>query len=335
MSNVQHINISLLHERENQHREHFDREAILALTKSMLAAGFLTQLDVRPASSCEARDLPEGHYEVTCGHRRLRAAREAGLTEIPCVVQHLNDRQALELELLDNLNAEKPLPWEEGAGYAALVEQLGLSEADVAGRAGKSSQLVRDRILIYRACGGRFGEDMRRAFHNQTVSIYALTRLAALPSEDMAPKRCPGCEAVCREDAEVCPACGQDLREVIAWTAGAPQRAALGLLLKGIARDNKGVDEVVTQVESTYGLGRQVLQTSLGFGDLQVSEAAVEVRTGLERVLDRIAAASDFLLRTENLREIEKYTPGQRESIRQQVAAAEAVFRRVREAVTD
>jgi len=326
---VVNIPIGDLVPRENQHRQHFAEEGIEALAQSMTSSGFLSHLTVRPASASESRSIPNGKFEVICGHRRLRAAKRAFISEIPCVVKALNDAEATELELLDNLNNESPLPWEEGGGYRAMVEQLGMTPENIGAKAGKAAATIRDRLAITEACEGRWGLKMKAAFLEKRLSVFALVELAALPEQDMAPKRCPGCQGVCQEHAEACPACGKDISDVLSFSAGSPRGAVLGLLLNGAAKGNDQVAEVVEKVKQSYGLSAQVVQTSLGFGDVQVSQKAVEVKTRLEKMLGEFGRMADWLAKDSNMDSVNEYTPNQTKAVLQQVAAARAVLDRI------
>ena len=323
------IPIGELVPRENQHRQHFDEAGIVALAQSMTSSGFLSYITVRPAASSESNSIPNGKYEVICGHRRLRAAQRAFIETIPCVVKDLSDAQATELELLDNLNNESPLPWEEGGGYRAMADTLGMSVESISAKAGKASATVRDRLAIAEACEGRWGLKMRAAFIEKRLSVFALAELAALPEQDMAPKRCTGCQGVCKEHAEVCPACNTDISEVMAFSAGSPRGAVLGLLLNGAAKGNDQVGEVIEKVKASYGLAAQMVQTSLGFGDLQVSQRAVEVKTHLEKMLGEFGRMSEWLAKDSNMAAVSEYTPNQTKAVLSQVQAARAVLARV------
>ena len=325
---IRTIPVARLRPRPNQHRQYFDEEGLRSLADSMLAAGFITTLTVRPVGGASQ------DYEVICGHRRLRAAIMANLREVPCVIKHLSDTEALELELFDNLNNEHPLPWEEGEGFRALRDNVGLSIEAVAQRAGKTCPIVRDRLKIADACRGRHGTLLQKAYIDNRITLYTLVQLADLPFDDMSPKRCPGCQGVCREDAKTCPACSHDLGAVFAFSAGNPQNAALQLLLNGAAKCNAQVDEVIGQVKASYGLAPQVVQTSLGFCDVQISQVAVEVKSTVGRMMEKVGKIGDWLLKEQNVAEVRNYTGNQREALKQQIAAARSVLQRLERAIS-
>ena len=96
----------------NQPRKHFDEEALADLAESIRQHGMLQPLTVRRLAS--------GYYQIIAGERRWRAARQAGLEEVPAIIIEADDRKVMELGLIENLQREDLNPMEEAAGYRTL-----------------------------------------------------------------------------------------------------------------------------------------------------------------------------------------------------------------------
>lgn len=114
----------------NQPRKHFDEESLQELAESIRLHGLLQPITVR--------HLPSGYYQIIAGERRWRAARMAGLTQLPVTVVEADDRTVMELGLIENLQREDLNPMEEATGYKVLVEEFGLTQEEAAKRVGKS-----------------------------------------------------------------------------------------------------------------------------------------------------------------------------------------------------
>ncbi len=114
----------------NQPRKHFDEDALNDLAESIRTHGLLQPITVR--------HLPSGYYQIIAGERRWRAARLAGLTQVPVIVVEADDRAVMELGLIENLQREDLNPIEEAAGYRVLMEDYGLTQEEAAQRVGKS-----------------------------------------------------------------------------------------------------------------------------------------------------------------------------------------------------
>lgn len=94
------------------------------------------------------RQLSNGQYQIIAGERRWRAAREAGLTEVPAVVIEADDLKAAELALIENLQREDLDPMEEAEGYRVLIDSFGLSQEEAAARVGKSRPAVSNALRL-------------------------------------------------------------------------------------------------------------------------------------------------------------------------------------------
>ena len=117
-----------------QPRKLFDEAALAELADSIREHGVIQPLTVRKLSS--------GYYQIIAGERRWRAARMAGLTEIPAVVIEADDQKAAELALVENLQREDLNPMEEAAGYQSLIQTYHMTQEEAAQRVGKSRSAV-------------------------------------------------------------------------------------------------------------------------------------------------------------------------------------------------
>ena len=118
----------------NQPRKRFDQEALDDLTDSIRVHGIIQPLTVRRLAS--------GYYQIIAGERRWRAAKAAGLTEVPVVIIEADDRKVMELGLIENLQREDLNPAEEARGYQVLMEEYGLTQEQVAQQMGKSRPAI-------------------------------------------------------------------------------------------------------------------------------------------------------------------------------------------------
>ncbi len=124
----------------NQPRKRFDPESLAGLAESIRIHGVIQPLTVRRLSS--------GYYQIIAGERRWRAAKQAGLSEIPAVVIEADDRKVMELGLIENLQREDLNPAEEARGYQTLMEEYGLTQEQVAERMGKSRPAVTNTLRL-------------------------------------------------------------------------------------------------------------------------------------------------------------------------------------------
>ena len=124
----------------NQPRKHFDEGALADLADSIRIHGIIQPLTVRRLAS--------GYYQIIAGERRWRAAKSAGLSEIPAVIIEADDRKVMELGLIENLQREDLNPAEEARGYRTLMEEYGLTQEQVAQQMGKSRPAITNTLRL-------------------------------------------------------------------------------------------------------------------------------------------------------------------------------------------
>ena len=124
----------------NQPRKRFDEESLADLCESIRIYGIIQPLTVRRLST--------GYYQIIAGERRWRAARSAGLTEVPVTIVEADDREALELGLIENLQRTDLNPMEEAQGYQSLMDLYGLSQEQISQRTGKSRPAIANTLRL-------------------------------------------------------------------------------------------------------------------------------------------------------------------------------------------
>jgi ParB family chromosome partitioning protein len=124
-----------------QPRQHIDPDRLSELAKSMIEQGIVQPLVVRRVGS---------RYQIIAGERRWRAAREAGLAKVPVIVRQAEDRELLEIALVENIQREELNPIEEAGAYRRLIAELGYSQEQVAARVGKDRSTVANLLRLLR-----------------------------------------------------------------------------------------------------------------------------------------------------------------------------------------
>lgn len=137
---VLELPIAKVEPRDNQPRTVFDEEALAELAESIREYGVIQPVTVRK--------LDSGYYQLIAGERRWRAARLAGLSEIPARVIEADDKLTTELALVENLQREDLNPVEEAQGYRTLMEEYGLTQDEAAQRVGKSRPAVANALRL-------------------------------------------------------------------------------------------------------------------------------------------------------------------------------------------
>lgn len=139
---VSTLRLSEIEPRADQPRKDFSAEALTQLADSIAAHGVLQPILVRES-------VPgSGFYEIIAGERRWRAAKMAGLTEVPVIVLDSDDLKAAEIALIENVQRADLNPVEEAFGYRRLIDQFGLTQEQVAGRVGKSRSAVTNVLRL-------------------------------------------------------------------------------------------------------------------------------------------------------------------------------------------
>ena len=128
----------------DQPRQDFDEEELQMLADSIAEHGIIQPLTVR--------ETPTGYYQIIAGERRWRAARLANLSDVPVVIMEADDKKAMELALIENLQRQDLNPVEEAMGYRTLMEVHGLTQDEAAKRVGKSRPAVANALRLLGLC---------------------------------------------------------------------------------------------------------------------------------------------------------------------------------------
>lgn len=139
-SGVMKIPITDVENYSGQPRKKFDPETLAQLADSIRLHGIIQPLTVRKLNS--------GYYQIIAGERRWRAARMAGLDEVPVIVVEADDRTATELAMIENLQREDLNPIEEAAGYKTLIDLYHMTQEEVSSRVGKSRSAVANALRL-------------------------------------------------------------------------------------------------------------------------------------------------------------------------------------------
>ena len=163
------VPLSAIEPNKDQPRREFDEEKLQQLADSISCYGVLQPLLVR--------DMGNGRYQLLAGERRWRAARMAGLSEVPVVVLEADDRTVMELALVENLQRQDLNPMEEAEGYQRLMKEYGLTQEEAAARVGKSRPAVANalRLLL-------LPEEVRSLVEDGTISAGHARAILSLPA---------------------------------------------------------------------------------------------------------------------------------------------------------
>ncbi|MBN9412567.1 MAG: ParB/RepB/Spo0J family partition protein [Candidatus Paracaedimonas acanthamoebae] len=141
-THIQKISLFEICPGKYQPREHFDQEPFDTLVESIREKGVIQPILIRPLQNGMS------NYEIVAGERRWRAAKQAGLQEIPALVKQLNDREALELALIENIQRHDLSILEEAQGYKRLMEEFDYTQEDLAKSLSKSRSHIANTLRL-------------------------------------------------------------------------------------------------------------------------------------------------------------------------------------------
>lgn len=137
---IQNLPLTRVEPRQDQPRQSFDEETLSELAESIRTYGIIQPITVRR--------LDSGYYQIIAGERRWRAARMVGLSEVPVRVIEADDRRAMELALVENLQREDLNPIEEARGYRTLMDEYGMTQEQAAESVGKSRPAIANSLRL-------------------------------------------------------------------------------------------------------------------------------------------------------------------------------------------
>ncbi len=203
------ISIANLKPSPSQPRRLFDKSSINELAESIKSKGLVQPILVRPAPS------ENGIYEIIAGERRWRAAQIAQLHEVPAVIRNLDDVEALEIAIIENVQRSDLSPIEEAAGYKRLIENHGHTQEALSEIVGKSRshianiirllglpQSIQDMISEGKISSGHARAIMNSAFPEQLAEKIAHENLSVRAAEDLVKQRKSGVKKVKLKDPD-------------------------------------------------------------------------------------------------------------------------------------
>ena len=164
----QKLALNLLEANKSQPRTVFEDYALVELSKSISEKGVLQPLLVRPKGK---------KYEIVAGERRFRAAKLAGLEEVPVIVRELDDRETLEIALIENLQREDLNPLEEARAYQGLLD-LGSTQDELAKALGKGRSTITNGLRLL-----QMSRDGQKALEDQLISAGHARAILAIPAD--------------------------------------------------------------------------------------------------------------------------------------------------------
>jgi len=167
---VRELPAEKIHPRKDQPRKKFDEDTMQELASSIREHGILQPVLVRPV---------ENGYEIIAGERRWRAAKLAGLTHVPVVVRDIDDRQAAEISLIENIQRDDLTVVEEAKAYRMLAEQFGYTQETIAEKIGKSRAYVANTLRIL-----NLPEEILQMLEKGELSAGHVRPLLALPTAE-------------------------------------------------------------------------------------------------------------------------------------------------------
>ncbi len=166
------LKISEIEPNKNQPRRDFEPEALNELSESIAQHGILQPLVVRPIFG--------GGYEIVAGERRFRAARMAGLTEVPVVIRELTDAQTMELALIENLQREDLTDLELAKGYESLMKEYDMTQEQVASTVNKSRSSVANTLRLM-----KLPESVKTMLTNSDITSGHARALLSLENDEL------------------------------------------------------------------------------------------------------------------------------------------------------
>ena len=176
----QQLRISLIEPDKEQPRTQFDAEKLNVLAENIAQHGVLQPILVRPSGS--------DSYKIVAGERRWRAARIAGLSEIPAVIKEMSDLEAAQFALIENLQREDLNPIEEAKAYRRLMDSFGMTQESVAKSVGKSRSAVANSVRML-----KLSDDMQKAVENGGISVGHAKILVGIDDEELCKKAFDEC----------------------------------------------------------------------------------------------------------------------------------------------
>lgn len=164
------VKLSMVEPNGEQPRKNFDEDSLLELAESIKQFGLLQPIIVQDRKN---------HYEIIAGERRWRAAKMAGLKEIPVIIKNLTNQEIVEISLIENIQREDLNPIEEAQAYKRLLEEFNLKQDEVAERVSKSRTAVTNSMRLLKLC-----DEVQQMVVNEMISTGHARALLSIEDPD-------------------------------------------------------------------------------------------------------------------------------------------------------
>lgn len=257
----------------NNPRRHFSEDHLADLARSISEHGIVQPILVRPVKGTGlGSDLGGAKYEIIAGERRWRAAQRAALHEVPVIIREVEDRQALELAIIENVQRADLDPLEEAMGYQQLIDEYDYSQADLGNVIGKSRSHVANMLRLL-----KLPEAVRKLVSDGALSAgHARTLVTAEDPLALARRIMEGGLSV-RQAEELAQ---RQAARVDERTTRAPETKAMDFRDADTAAAEKALEEVL-------GMKAQIRHSSNGKGELRIRYASLEQLEELCRRLEK------------------------------------------------
>jgi len=170
-NDFEYLPLQRIEPRQEQPRKFFEKDSLDQLADSIRLHGVFSPIIVRSAGN--------GFYQIIAGERRWRAAREAGLTEIPVRIVKADDKVSLEISMIENLQRENLTPIEEAYGYKDLMEDYDMTQEEVAQRVSKSRPAIANSLRLL-----SLPDELKKLVEQDKLSVGSARALLALKCEE-------------------------------------------------------------------------------------------------------------------------------------------------------
>lgn len=262
---VPQIDIDRIIPNRKQPRDQFDDDALETLSNSLKEQGVLQPILVRP--------LPDGNYGLIAGERRWRAAQRAGLLKIPAVIREVPDDKLLEFALIENLQREELNPLEEARAYRTLVDELGLTQQQVAERVGKQRATIANALRIL-----TLPEPVQSLLRSRQLSMAHARALAGL---EMVADQNSLADRIVRD--------GLSVRAVESEVARLQKAKSLGgMPVRITTRKDPNVAAAEDSLQRAIGTKVRIFENRKGAGRIEIHFFTAEERDGVFESLLRL-----------------------------------------------
>jgi ParB family transcriptional regulator, chromosome partitioning protein len=257
-----HLPIDRLTPNPDQPRRDFDQTALMELTRSIERDGVIQPIIVRKAAGDE--------YQIIAGERRWRAAKAAGLTEVPVIVRTADDQQVLELALVENIQREDLNPIELAIAFHRMASELGMSHDQIGHKTGKERTTITNSLRLL-----MLPPDIQNMIATKRLSPGHARALLKFPDEEMQ-----------RDIAMRCVAEGWSVRQIEDFTRPANGPTLRKPKFQPKEPSDPNVKFAIEELERVLGTRIRIIERGKGAGTIQIEYFSPD---DLSRIYDIIA----------------------------------------------